>query len=151
MRKNKVKPPLPAAQEPSAGVPGAEEQLERWAREAEELLGDYPDLDLQSECESELFRHLLRGKLSMRDAYEMAHARELREAAVEAARQETEKRVLDAVRARGTRPQENGADSGSGFTLGFDPLRLGRKERKEIVKRMLEGDPDPYRRGKEYR
>lgn len=149
MRKNKLKPPLPAAREPE--IPGAEEQLERWAREAEELLGEYPDLDLQSECESELFRHLLRGKLSMRDAYEMAHAKELREAAVEAARQETEKRVLDAVRARGTRPQENGADSGSGFTMGFDPLRLGRKERKEIVKRMLEGDPDPYRRGKEYR
>ncbi len=148
MRKNKEKPSVrPAA--PSNGVAEAEGQLERWAREAEELLGEYPDLDLQAECESELFRHLLRGKLPMREAYELAHAKELREAAVEAARRETEKQVLDAVRARGTRPLENGSVSGSGFTLGFDPLRLGRKERKEIVKRMLEGDPDPFRRGKE--
>ena len=151
MRKIKGKQPFPAEDDLSPSLPEAEEQLERWAREAEELLGEYPDLDPESECESELFRHLLRGKLTMREAYEMAHAKELREAAVKAAREETEKRILDAVRARGTRPQENGADSGSGFTLGFDPLRLGRKERKEIVKRMLEGDPNPFQRGKEYR
>lgn len=146
MRRSKEKP-LQAAAVP----PEAEEQLSRWTREAEELLEAYPDLDLQSECESELFRHLLRGRLPMREAYEMAHAGELRDAAVEAARRETEKRVLDAVRARGARPQENGAASGGAFTVEFDPLRLGRKERKEIVRRMLAGEPDPFRRGKEFR
>ncbi len=149
MRRNKEKPPRPAGTAPDGAVPEAERQLARWAREAEELLEAYPELDLQSECESDLFRHLLRGKLPMREAYEMAHAGELREAAVEAARRETEKKVLDAVRARGTRPQENGAAAGGPFTVGFDPLRLGRKERKEIVRRMLAGDPDPFRRGKE--
>lgn len=119
MRRNKEKPPRPAGTAPDGAVPEAERQLARWAREAEELLEAYPELDLQSECESDLFRHLLRGKLPMREAYEMAHAGELREAAV------------------------------GPFTVGFDPLRLGRKERKEIVRRMLAGDPDPFRRGKE--
>lgn len=151
MRKNKETLPIPSFRRRTETSPEVEGQLERWASEAEELLELYPGLDLQAECESELFRHLLRGNLSMRDAYEMAHAKELREAAVEAARRETEKQVLDAVRARGTRPQENGAASGSGFTLGYDPLRLDRKERREIVRRMLEGDPDPFRHGKEYR
>lgn len=143
MRKSKQTPPRPAA------IPEAEEQLARWAGEAGALREAYPGLDLQAECEGELFRHLLRGGLSMQEAYELAHAGELREAAVEAARRETEKKVLDAVRARGARPQENGAAAGSPFTVDFDPLRLGRKERKEIVRRMLAGDPEPFRRGKE--
>ena len=82
MRRNKEKPPRPAGTAPDGAVPEAERQLARWAREAEELLEAYPELDLQSECESDLFRHLLRGKLPMREAYEMAHAGELREAAL---------------------------------------------------------------------
>lgn len=150
MRKKKpVRPEEPFWEEAAGRQSLEDQQLARWLREAEELRGDYPDLDLGAECGSELFCHLLRGKFPLRDAYELAHAAELREAAVENARRETEKRVLDGVRARGARPQENGAAAGSGFTLGFDPLRLDRKERKKIVQRMIEGDPNPFRIGKE--
>ena len=145
MHKSKQKPIQPVQPD----NPNATALLERWTTEAEALLEAYPELDLSAECENGLFRHLLRGNLPMREAYELVHAAELRDAAVEKARRETEKQVLDSVRARGTRPLENGAASGSPFTLDFDPLRLSRKERREIVRRMLAGDPDPYRQRKE--
>ncbi len=120
-------------------------QLRRWNEEAEALRETYPSLDLGAESQDRLFRYLLSQDYSVRDAYETVHARELRDAAV----QEAVRQAVEGIRARGARPPENGTAAQSGFTLGRDPARLSKQERRAIVRRMLDGDPEPFRGRKE--
>ena len=63
----------------------------------------------------------------------------LREA-VEAARLETEQRLLATIRARGLRPAENALRGGSGPALGGEASRLSRAQRAALAKRAAEGE-----------
>jgi len=52
----------------------------------------------------------------------------------------TEKQVVDGIRAKGARPQENGTSSQSAFTVKDDPSKWSRKDREEVIRRVARGE-----------
>lgn len=61
-------------------------------------------------------------------------------AAVERAREETERAVTESIRARGMRPAESALTPGVGAPLGSGASRLTRAERAEMARRAARGE-----------
>ena len=83
---------------------------------------------------------MLRAGVPMEVAYQAKHHSEILAGAVSSAKAETEKNVVDNIRARGSRPQENGTQSQSSFTVRDDPHSLTKAERAEIARRAARGE-----------
>ena len=60
--------------------------------------------------------------------------------AVEATRLETERAVLEGIRARGIRPAENALSQRSGNALSGSASRLSRAQRAEVARRVAQGE-----------
>ena len=83
---------------------------------------------------------MLRVGVPMEVAYHAKHHSEIVTSAVNTAREQTEKNVVNNIRARGARPQENGTQSQSSFTVRDDVHNLSRAERAEIARRAARGE-----------
>ena len=73
-------------------------------------------------------------------AYQSTHHSELVNSAVEKARNETEKNVVDNIRAKGKRPMENGVQNNSSFTAGVEWGNLTKAQRAELLRRAERGE-----------
>lgn len=118
----------------------ADRQLRKWYGEAEEVRRAYPDFDLSAEAQDQRFLSMLRAGVPVRHAYEVIHMEEIKAGAARAAAQQTEKQVVDGIRAKGARPQENGTAAQSGFTIKDDVSKLSKKDRAEIARRAARGE-----------
>lgn len=116
----------------------AEALYAEWTSSADELKRDYPGFDLASVAKEPAFQRLLRGGADLRSAYEATHMDAVRGAIRAAAAAEAEARVLDGVRLRGLRPEENGARSG-GAVLTGGMAGLSRAERARIADKAMRG------------
>lgn len=133
-------PPLPGAVPPgafpgAAPTPGAllaQQQLQSWDAQAKQVRNLYPGFDLGREAQNRTFRSLLRSGVPVRQAFEVLHMDELRSAA--------ERAVTANIKAKGARPQENGAGASSGFTVKDDVSRLTPRDRAELAKRAARGE-----------
>ena len=76
----------------------------------------------------------------MRMIYEGKYHSQLMQQANAQTAARTEKAVTDNIRAKGQRPQENGASSGAGFTYKPDPSKLTIKDFEEIQRRVARGE-----------
>jgi hypothetical protein len=118
----------------------------KWSAEGESLKAIYPDFSLETESKNKDFMSALtffdRAQVAnpVERAYQTAHHNELVNSAVEKARNETEKNVVDNIRAKGKRPVENGVQSQSSFTVKGDPHGMSRAERAEIARRAARGE-----------
>ena len=72
-------------------------------------------------------------------AYESIHHSDILKSAVETAKAETEKAVVDNIRTRGNRPVEGGASSSSATSVGYDVKNLTREQRAEIARLAASG------------
>jgi len=124
------------AQQDAAEQNRVQEQVGRWVQEAETLSQKYPGFDLQAEMANDQFRRLLQAGTPVEHAYRVIHMDELMNAAAAA----TEKAVVDNIKARGTRPQENGVAAQSGFVAKTDVAKLSREDRREIARRVARGE-----------
>lgn len=124
-------------QERSAAM---QQQLQKWDAEAQTLKTEYPDFDLSAEVNNTTFMALLRNGFPMKNAYESAHVGELIQKASRDAAQAAEKRVTDNIRARGTRPPENGSRQQASFVVKTDVSKLSKKETEEYVARARKGE-----------
>ena len=104
------------------------------------LKGKYPQFDLQLEAQNDQFVRMLRSGVPMEHAYRVMHMDEILGDSVRAMAQQTEQRVVNNVRARGSRPAENGTSSQGAFTYKDDVSKLTRKDRAEIAKRVARGE-----------
>ena len=52
----------------------------------------------------------------------------------------TEKQVVDGIRAKGSRPAENGTSSQSAFTVKDDPHKWTKQDRAEVARRVARGE-----------
>lgn len=118
----------------------AEQQLQRWYGEAEQVKGLYPSFDLNAEVQNPQFLSMLRAGVPVQHAYEVVHMDDIKAGAARMAAQATEKQVTDGIRARGARPQENGTTAQSGFTVKDDVSKLSKKDRAEIARRAMMGE-----------
>ena len=125
----------------------AQQQVQAWQAEAEQLKQEYPEFDLEMEMADDNFRSLVAiGKnglprMSLKNAYQAVHAQELiTRAAQRAAKQEAE-RVSATVRANGSRPQESGGiGEGVENPAKVDVNKLTPKQIKEYAERARRGE-----------
>ncbi len=115
-------------------------QTAKWAQEGEALKAKYPNFDIAADLQDKSFVGMLRAGVPMEVAYQAKHHSEIVSTAVNSAKAETEKNVVDNIRARGSRPQENGTQSQSSFTVRDDPHSLTKAERAEIARRAGRGE-----------
>ena len=117
----------------------------RWTREAEAAAGAYPGFDLLAEARhpqtGKRFLTLMRNGESVKSAYEIVHRDELMTGALRYAAQEAQRRAMDDIRARGLRPDENGASGSAAADTSRKGLdQLTRAEREAIHRRVMRGE-----------
>lgn len=127
---------LVRAQRMRDGEEAAQKQLQEWYREAEEVKNQYPDFDLQAETQNPQFLSLLKVGVPMDHAYKVLHMEELMSQAV----LQAEQNVVSNVRAKGTRPRENGTSSySSDFVVKSDVHQLTKEDRARIAEKVAKG------------
>ena len=128
------------AQRRSQNQQAAQKQLQKWYQEAEAMKADYPDFDLGRESQDPQFLSMLRSGVPVKLAYEVMHMDEIKSTVAQTTAQQTEKQVVEGIRAKGARPAENGTSSQSGFVVKDDPAKWTKKDRAEIVRRVQRGE-----------
>lgn len=118
----------------------AQQQLNQWYAEAEEMKGAYPSFDLAKESQDREFLSMLKAGVPVKLAYEVKHMDEIKAGVAQNTAKQTEKQVVEGIRAKGSRPSENGTSSQSGFTVKGDVSKWSKKDRAEIAKRVARGE-----------
>lgn len=114
----------------------AKQQTENWLREAEQVKSKYPNFDLAQEVQNQQFLNMLKAGTPVEHAYKVMHFDEI----MSAERNVTEQAVIQNIRAKGTRPTENGISSQSAFTIKDDVSKLTKADRAAIAKRVARGE-----------
>lgn len=122
------------------GQERAQRQLDQWSGEAVKMAEKFPGFDLQKESEDPQFVRMLRSGVPMEHAYKVMHLDEIMADAIATTQSTVEKRVVDNVRARGSRPQENGTAAQNAAIIKSDVSKLTKAERAEIARRAMRGD-----------
>ena len=115
-------------------------QAQQWFQEAQEVARKFKGFDFAQELQNPQFTAMLRAGTPVEHAYKVMHFDELMGNAMQVTAAHTEKAVADNVRARGTRPAENGASTQSAFTVKDDPSKLTRADFEEIARRVARGE-----------
>ena len=118
----------------------AQQQLQKWYGEAEQVKGVYPSFDLNAEVKNQQFLSMLKSGVPMQHAYEVVHLDDIKAGVAKMQAKATERQVVDGIRAKGARPQENGTTSQSAFTVKDDVGKLTKAERAEIARRVARGE-----------
>lgn len=118
----------------------AQKQLDKWYREADELKKLYPTFELEAEVQNRQFLSMLKSGVPVQHAYEVTHMEEIKAGIAAMQARATEKQVVDGIRAKGARPQENGTSSQSAFVVKDDPSKWSKKDRDEVIRRVMRGE-----------
>lgn len=121
------------------GQEAANAQMQAWYQEAEALKASYPSFDLATEAQNPQFLSMLKSGVPVQHAYEVIHLAEVKAAERQTAAKATEQQVTANVRARGSRPSENGTASQGAFTIKNDPSKWSKKDRAEVVRQVQRG------------
>lgn len=128
------------AQAESQNRENAERRLQAWIAEGEEVKAVYPDFDLNAEAANPRFVAMLQAGVPVMHAYKVMHMDEIMTDAMQTTAKRTEQAVVQNIRARGSRPAENGLSSQSAFTVKDDVSKLSKKDRAEIARRAARGE-----------
>ena len=118
------------------------QQVYRWRQEEQQLKQTFPEFDLETEMENsngELFQMLNRG-VSLEHAYLALHMDDIVGNTVQAAMMRGQQKTLEAVRANGLRPAENGAGDARAGKGDIDLSKLTSKQMRDIEKRLMRGE-----------
>ena len=118
------------------------QQVYRWRQEEQQLKQTFPEFDLETEMENsngELFQMLNRG-VSLEHAYLALHMDDIVGNTVQAAMMRGQQKTLEAVRANGLRPAENGAGDARAGKAEIDLSKLTSKQMRDIEKRLMRGE-----------
>jgi len=119
---------------------GADRLYQGWMREAQEVEALYPAFDLAVEARNSAFVRLLTRGLDVRSAYEVAHRDEILGSAMRITAQKVAEKVVNNIRARANRPDENGLAGRSGQTFRQGAAGLTREERARIADKAARGE-----------
>ena len=118
----------------------AQQQLQKWYGEGEQVKAVYPDFDLSAESKNPQFLAMLKAGVPVQHAYEVIHMDEIKAGVAQNTARKTEKQVVDGIRAKGSRPAENGTSSQSAFTVKDDPHKWTKQDRAEVARRVARGE-----------
>lgn len=114
----------------------ADQEMQRWQAEAEEIQAEFPDFNLETEMQNPEFKNLLRNNVTMKGAYMALHHDDVIQHTV----QKTRKQVTDSVAAGAHRPRENGMGSKAGAAITKDPMQMSRAEFKKWEEAVSRGE-----------
>ena len=117
----------------------ANAKLAEWQKEAEAVKAMHPNFDFATESQDKQFMQMLRVGVSVEAAYQAKHHSEILRKAVDDAKAETEKAVVENIRAKGQRPVEGGANATSAPQTGFDVRTLTKEQRAEFARQAAFG------------
>lgn len=113
----------------------------KWVEQAEEAKQFYPDFDLGTEMDaSPSFVQLMQAGIDVKTAYEVSHKDEILTRVATVSARKAEKRVVDSIKAKGTRPSENGTGSQGGISVSKDINKLTNDELDDYIKRARQGE-----------
>lgn len=122
------------------GEQQANQKLNQWYAEAEQVKKLYPGFDFKAETADRDFLGLLKSGLSVQQAYELKHMEEIKAAAAKTAAQTAGQQMAAKIQSKAARPQENGMSSQSAVIVKNDVHNLSRAERAEIARRVQRGE-----------
>ena len=114
--------------------------MESWKEQEDEMKEDYPEFDLEMEAQNPEFARMLQSGVPVRHAFEVLHMDEIKNSLMTYTAQQTQKAVTDNIKAKGSRPLENGTSAQGAFTVKSDVHKLTKKDREEIIRRVARGD-----------
>lgn len=117
-----------------------QQQMAKWASEEQVLQQKFKGFSLQKEIQNPQFMELLKTGLPMEHAYKVIHMDEILADAVGTTAASVENAVVNNIRAKGSRPTENGSSPQSAFIVKDDVTKLSRKDRAEIARRVARGE-----------
>lgn len=116
-----------------------------WERQADELRQAFPNFDLGQELKSEQFGRMLDSGISVQDAFVAMHAEDILSGINEETTRSAKQNVLDNIRSRQARPQENASRSNPATVRTFDPSAITDADMDDIIKKALDGSSfNPY-------
>lgn len=118
----------------------ADQQYNRWLREADGVKQRYPSFDLAAEVQNPQFLQLLRSGINLQTAFEVVHKDEILPAAMQYASREAERKVANAVMAGQRRPAEGAMANRAPTLIKSDVRSLTRADRDEIERRVARGE-----------
>ena len=116
-------------------------QMNAWLQEAEELKEYYPNFDFELESKNDKFREWLNRGLSVKEAYDQFHLREILSGAMGFAYNQSRQDIADTMRANANRPIENGTSQqqASNYSgMSFD--KLNQNQIKELLNAASMGE-----------
>ena len=131
---------LEEAEKSRLGSERAQRQLSKWNAEAVQLVEKYPGFDLWKESENPSFVGMLQAGVPMEHAYKVIHMDDIIADAIRTTQSTVEKQVTDSVRARGSRPMENGTAAQSAAIVKSDPSKMSKEELFEVARRVRRGE-----------
>lgn len=118
----------------------ADATVQRWFQEGQAVAAKFPGFNLTNELNNPQFVSLLKSGVPVEHAYKVVHFDALMGDAVHATAAATEDAVVKNIRAKGTRPSENGTASQSPFIVKKDVGSLSAADRREIANRVARGE-----------
>ena len=118
----------------------ANKLYQKWFEESESAKQFYPNLDVQAELQNEDFARLLMAGVDVKSAYEVIHKDEIIGGAMQYAAKTVEKKVVDKIKANGSRPVENGISSNSAAVVKTDVSQFTDADMDEIIRRVRNGE-----------
>lgn len=115
-------------------------QMQSWMQQADAVKQQFPSFDFNTELANPQFLSLLRAGTPVEHAYKVIHFDALQTAAMQTAASRAEQAVVQNIRAKGSRPSENGTASQSSFTVKRHASQLNKADRAEAVARALRGE-----------
>lgn len=131
---------LKAIRDRQLGQQQYQQQLDTWYKEAAKVKELYPSFDFKTEAQNPEFLKLLRTGNSVEHAYKVLHFDELTNNAARVAAQTADAQAQARMKAKASRPSENGTSSKSAVIVKNDVANLTRAERAEIARRVQRGD-----------
>jgi hypothetical protein len=128
------------AQEAARRQNFVQQKMQAWQTEAEGVKAKYPSFNFEADSANPQFMSMLRAGVGIEAAYRAMHHDEIVAGAVHNAKAQTEKSVVENIRAKGSRPAENGTSGASTFTYKSDVSKLSKADRAEIAKRVARGE-----------
>ena len=117
-----------------------EEKINAMVQDAEELKQIYPEFDLDVEMNNPDFVDLIAANIPVRTAFEVIHKDEIMEGAMRYTANIIQQKTVNDIRARGTRPKENGMSATASATYKRSVADLSDADVDEIASRVLRGE-----------
>lgn len=118
----------------------ARQQVQTWMQEADRVKQTYSSFNLEQELANKEFLGLLKAHVPMQHAYELMHMDEIKAAAAKSAAETASQQMTANIKAKASRPAENGTSRQSAVITKSDVDNLTKADRAEIARRVQRGE-----------